>query len=141
MLSTGGRRQFDTSQIVTRYDQRIAMTVLEDFLLLGQQRVGSFALADSKTKLFATAIGSWLDAIVEIFNRFAIPRLFALNTFPDGPLPQLTHGDIETQDLEMLGKYLTDLTSAGASLFPNEELERFLLAEAGLPVPAEEQGE
>lgn len=141
LLSTGGRRQFDTSQIVTRYDQRIAMTVLEDFLLLGQQRVGSFALADSKTKLFATAIGSWLDAIVEIFNRFAIPRLFALNTFPDGPLPQLTHGDIETQDLEMLGKYLTDLTSAGASLFPNEELERFLLAEAGLPVAAEEQGE
>lgn len=141
LLRSGGRRQFDTTAIITRYDQRIAMSVLEDFLLLGQQRVGSFALAASKTALFATAIGSWLDAITEVFNRFAIPRLFARNSFPDGPLPVLTHGDIETQDLEELGKYLTDLTSAGAAILPNPELERHLLEQANLPVPPEEQGE
>ena len=35
LLSTGSRRQFDTNAIIERYDARIAMTVLADFVLLG----------------------------------------------------------------------------------------------------------
>lgn len=140
LLSTGGRRQFDTSQIVTRYDQRITMSVLTDFLLLGQARVGSFALASSKTILFSTAVGSWLDAITEVFNRFAIPRLFALNTFPEGPLPELTHGDIESQDLDVLGGYVKALADVGIDVSSSDTITRFLLEEGGLPVPSEEEG-
>ena len=45
LTSTGGRRQFDTNQIIERYDTRMAMTVLADFVLLGHQAVGSFALS------------------------------------------------------------------------------------------------
>lgn len=134
LLSTGGRRQFDTSQIVTRYDSRIAMTVLADFVLLGHEKVGSFALASSKTNLFALALGSWLDSITDAFNREAIPRLFALNTFNVVELPQLVHGDIESIDLIELGDFITKLAGAGASLFPDDGLERFLREQAGLPV-------
>ena len=68
LLSTGGRRQFDTNGIIERYDSRIAMTVLADFVLLGHQTVGSFALSSDKTKLFGTAIGAYLDIICETFN-------------------------------------------------------------------------
>lgn len=32
LLSSGGTRQFDTNAIVNRYDTRIAMTVLADFI-------------------------------------------------------------------------------------------------------------
>ena len=63
LLSTGSRRQFDTNQVIDRYDKRIATTVLADFVMLGQQAVGSFALASSKTKIFALAIGTYLDII------------------------------------------------------------------------------
>ena len=38
--SSGGRRQFDTNAIVERYDSRIAMSTMSDFLLLGHQQVG-----------------------------------------------------------------------------------------------------
>ena len=51
LLSTGGRRQFDTNAIIERYDTRMAMTVLADFIFLGHQSVGSFALSDNKTEL------------------------------------------------------------------------------------------
>jgi hypothetical protein len=34
------------------------MTVLADFVLLGHQQVGSFALSSDKTKLFSMAVGS-----------------------------------------------------------------------------------
>ena len=63
LLTTGGRRQFDTTKIIDRYDSRIAMTVLADFILMGHQRVGSFALSSDKTHIFATAIGSWVEMI------------------------------------------------------------------------------
>ncbi|GAF67643.1 unnamed protein product, partial [marine sediment metagenome] len=94
LLSTGGKRNFDTNEIVNRFKQDIAMTVLADFILLGHKGVGSYALASSKTKLFATAIGTWVDVIQDVFNKTAIPRLFDFpaNDFGVEKLPQLMHG-------------------------------------------------
>lgn len=134
LLSTGGRRQFDTGKIVDRYDRRIAQTLLADFILLGQEgRTGSFALAESKTQLFAVAIGAFLDAIASVFNRFAIPRLLRLNTFAiEADPPQLVHGDIESIDITKLGDYVSKLSQAGIPLI-DEATERFLRMQAGLP--------
>lgn len=50
--------------------------------MLGQQAVGSFALADSKTQIFAMAIGTYLDVICEVFNNQGIPKLIDLNGEP-----------------------------------------------------------
>lgn len=139
LLSTGGRRQFETSEIIGRYDSRIAMSVLADFVLLGHEKVGSFALASSKTDLFAVALGAWLDSIAEVFNRFAIPRLLRLNTFTFEEAPKLTHGDIETVDLAELAAYVSTLVGAGV-VVPTPSLERHLLQNAGLPEPEEGEG-
>lgn len=133
LLSTGGQRQFDTTAIINRYDQRIAMTVLADFILLGQDKVGSWALATSKTNLFATAIGAFLDEIAGVFNRYAIPRLFALNDFKLSDYPQIKHGDLGSVDLNELGQYLQRLSMAGMPLFPNPEVQKHLLEVAGIP--------
>ena len=140
LLSTGGRRQFDTVRIIDRYDRRIASTMLADFILLGQEgRTGSFALAESKTALFAVAIGAFLDAIAAVFNRFAIPRLLELNAFR-GDAPTLVHGDVESIDIDKLGDYVVKLSQAGV-LLTDEPTERFLRMQAGLPEPDEQEGE
>jgi len=134
LLSSGGGRQFNTDRIVQRYDAKIAMTVMADFLLLGHEKVGSFALASSKTDLFSVALGAWLDTICAVINSQAIPRLVRLNGMQRGALPVLTHSDVETVDLAELGAYISALTGAGMTLFPNEALETHLLKQAGLPV-------
>lgn len=106
LTSTGGRRQFDTNQIIERYDTRMAMTVLADFVLLGHQNVGSFALSSDKTELFSVALGAFLDLICEVFNKQAIPRLIGINGARFAGItgyPMLIHGDIETQDLSHAG--------------------------------------
>ena len=134
LLSTGGSRQFDTDKIVQRYDQRIAMTALADFMLIGQQSVGSFALVDSKTNLFAMAIGGILDMVCGVFNRHAIPRLFKLN--PDlqvSEYPKILHGDLESININELGSYISSLAGAGMPLFPDEKLENYLRKAAGMP--------
>ena len=135
LLSTGGRRQFDTNQIIERYDTRIAMTVLADFILLGHQEVGSFALSSNKTHMFAMAICAYLDIICETFNNRAIPQLLAMNGDHFKGVtdyPQLTHGDVEDVDLGPLGEFLSKMSAAGM-IVPDEEIEDYLREASGLP--------
>lgn len=133
LLSTGGSRQFDTDKIIKRYDQDIAMTMLADFLLLGQNNVGSFALASSKTEIFTVGVGAILDIIADVFNRFAIPRLFGLNDFQISEYPKIVHGDLANVDLTELAKYIQALATAGMPLFPDVDLENYLRKAANLP--------
>lgn len=142
LISTGGRRTFDTGAIIQRYMQQMAMTVLADFILLGHEAVGSFALSSDKTELFAVALGSMLDAIEDTINRHAAPRLLALNGFPvDEKQPMLRHGDIEKPDLQELIQYVSSLAAAGAPLFPDLVLENRLRELADLPLVTEEERE
>lgn len=133
LLSSGGQRSFDTDRIITRYDQRIATTVLADFILLGQSANGSYALSSDKTNLFAISLKCWLEVIRSVMNEHAIPRLFNVNGFPMEKLPTIEYGDIETPDLGTLGNYIQVLAGAGVPLFPDDSLENYLRSLASLP--------
>ena len=140
LLSTGGRRQFDTNAIIERYDTRMAMTVLADFIFLGHQSVGSFALSDNKTELFAMAIGAYLDIICEVFNNQAIPRLINMNGEHFSGItdyPTLEHGDIEDEDIEKLAAYIKDMAGVGI-LTPDSQLEDYIREAGHLPERLEE---
>ena len=135
LLTAGGKRNFDTNQIIERYDKRIAMTTLADFILLGQQSTGSFALSSDKTELFGTAMGTYLDIICDVFNTQAIPRLIDLNAEHFNGLsdnPTMTHGDVENVDLTALGQFVNQTVGCGA-LTPDEGLEDYLRQAAHLP--------
>lgn len=136
LLNSGGARVFNTTEIIQRYDQRIAASVLADFILLGSQSVGSFSLASSKTSLFSVAIGTYMDAICDVINRYLIVRLMRLNGWMGMKPPHLTHGDIESTDPADLARYITAIAGAGMPLFPspNGDLEKYLLHVVGLPV-------
>lgn len=141
LLSAGGKRSFDTGSIIQRYHQQMAITSLADFILLGHENVGSFALSSDKTELFAVALGSWLDSIQAIFNEHAIPRLMELNPqfdTSDG-FPAFRHGDIEKPDIAALGAFVQHLAAAGAPLFPDVQLENALRYAADLPPVDEEE--
>ena len=134
LLSTGGRRQFDTDAIIARYDQRIAMTVLADFLLLGHEKVGTQALSVSKVDLFIRSLDAFLSEIAEVMNQHAIPRLMRLNGVDEALSPSLTWSTPKSVDLGSIGSFITSLAQAGAPLFPDENLEGYLRGVAGLPV-------
>ena len=98
----GSGKAFDTEKVIQRYDKRIAGVILADFILLGQQSVGSFALSSDKTALFAAAIGAWLQSIASTFNFQGLPRLWEINGWDLETMPRFTFGDIEKRDLETL---------------------------------------
>ena len=135
LLASGGKRSFDTNAIIQRYDQAIARTVLADFILLGSQNVGSWALSSDKTRLFAMAIGAYLDIVTEVFNRQAIPALIDVNGKVFAGItdyPRLEHGDIETVNITELATFLKEAVGIGA-ITPDESLESYLREQASLP--------
>lgn len=143
LLSSGGKRQFDTNATINRYDTRIAMTTLADFIILGHQKVGSFALSSDKTELFAVAIGAFLDVVCETFNSQGIPPLIDINgSHFEGitAYPKMTHGDIEDVDIEKLAAFIKDMTGIGV-LVPDDGLEDFIRQAGHLPERASDTRE
>lgn len=132
LLNAGGNRQFDTDKIISRYDQRIAMTVLADFILLGHENVGSFALGASKIDLFTTAIGQIAQSIAETFNQHALPRLMKLNGMDTSRAPELTFGEITHVDLSLLADFIQKASASGA-LVIDEGMDEYLRLVSGLP--------
>lgn len=135
LLSSGGTRQFDTNAIIDRYDTRIAMTVLADFIFLGHQQTGSFALSSDKTELFAVAIGAFLDIICETFNSQGIPQLIDINGRHFEGItgyPGMTHGDIEDMDIAKVSAFIRDMTGIGV-LVPDDGLEDYIRQVGHLP--------
>lgn len=132
LLSTGGRRQFNVKEIIEYYDARMAMTTMTDFILLGHEIHGSFALADSKTEMLTHALGAWMDVISDQFNRKAIPQLLMLNGMPFENPPRLTHSDVETVDLGQLGTYIQQLGGANVLTW-DAEMENYLRRQAHMP--------
>lgn len=135
LLTSAGSKQFNTNDIINRYDTRIAMTVLADFIFLGHQHVGSFALSSDKTELFSTAIGAYLDIISETFNQQGIPRLIGLNGEHFNGItdyPKLMHGDIEDVDITKAADFISKMTGIGV-LVPDDSLEDYVREIGHLP--------
>jgi Protein of unknown function (DUF935) len=138
LVSSGSGRAFATDPIIERYDRRIAMTVLADFILLGSNEVGSYALSVSKMGMFQAALEAWLDSIAAVLNEHALTRLWRLNGFDLATMPKITHEPVQTPSLEELGTFISSMVGAGATLFPNTDLENVLMKKAGLPEREEE---
>jgi hypothetical protein len=134
LLSSGGRRAVDVDGAIKRYESRMAMSVMAEFLMLGMDKVGSFALASTKTHLFSVALGSIVDSVCQTFNRFAVTRLMTLNGVPPENWPKLAHGDIESPELKEIANYVVSLTDSGI-IVPDERLELRMREIAGLPLP------
>ena len=133
LMSAGGSRQFDTSGIIQRYEQRILMTVLADFIMVGHEGTGSYALHVDKTGIFRAALNSIAQSIADVFNRHAIPRLFELNAWKMDELPKIVPNNVDPPDLTQLAGFMTAMGGLGMEWFPDPELEKFLRETAHLP--------
>lgn len=136
LLTSGGTRQFPTTEIISRYETRIAMTALADFLLLGSDASsnGSYALATSKSSMFQSALETWLNIIENVLNDRAVPLLFRQNGINSGPYPKFRHDIVQKPTLPDLATLISSMAGAGAQLFPDVDLENHIREFAELPI-------
>jgi len=138
LMSSGGSRQFDTTGIIQRYEQRILMSVLADFILVGHEGVGSYSMHTDKTGIFRAALNAITKAIADTLNRHAVPRLFSVNGWKPNELPKFEPTNIDPPDLQQLAAFITSTAGAGMQWFPDPELEKFLRDIARLPEMTDE---
>lgn len=132
LVSPPSRGAVDFDAVIQRYDQRIALSVLAQFIMLGQNAVGSYALSKSQGDIFMMALSAWAEMICDTINRYAIPRLFELNTFNRAQMPRLAHSEIFVPDLADMSAFINTMVGAGV-IKPDATLERTLREMAKLP--------
>lgn len=136
LLASEGNRLIDTNETILRYQRDIARTILADFMMLGSNERGSFALSKDKSSLFVRALNGWMKGIAETCNRYLITKIWDWNGFDYDYMPYLSHGNIAPVDLTEFGRYIESLTRAGVRLFPDEETEMAVRGAADLPLNA-----
>jgi hypothetical protein len=132
LLASPGKHQIDTVKVKQQYRANILQSVLAQFLEYGVAQHGSFALASSATNSFAMALGALMDNLAETINKQAVERLMRMNEIPQDYWPEVCHGDIETPNLETVGKYVQILSGVGLDM-TDEETAKHLRRIADLP--------
>ena len=79
LLSTEGKKNYDTTKIKEYYRMMIFIGLSADILLQGNTSVGSFALGSLKNSLTGQAVENHLKHIVEVLNNDLIRQLYELN--------------------------------------------------------------
>lgn len=120
----GGSKTVETDVIIRRHESRMAMSMLSDLVLIGSDRTGSFALAETKQSLFIAALQAIITSIASTLNTNAVPKLFAVNNWTLEKLPKITADSLEEPDLKevalILRSFKIDITK-------NQKLMNFLL--------------
>ncbi len=137
LVTSGGSRQLNLREAIKDYGRLMMTSVLFQFLHHGSEK-GSHALTKSHQTLAGYALGAFLGSIVDVFNRFAIPRLETLNRVPQDLWPIMEHGEIEEPDLAEFATYITSLVNSGV-VMPTPDLEDKAREYGGLP-PVEDHG-
>jgi len=142
LLGPSSQRQFMTDQIINRYNKMIAMTVLADFLMLGQDQTGSYALAETRNNIFSLSITAILDSVADVINSYAIPRLARLNAdINPETLPKLTHGDVASSAGADLALAISNLARGGVSIPDTVDFRNKIWNILHLPKESEEEAE
>jgi hypothetical protein len=135
VMNTPGQRAHNSDTVISRWDQRIAVTLLADMLLIGHESVGSYALVEAKSRLFAAALESYAARIAGVFNRDLIPRLMLLNGIPQEYWPYMEFGQVDTPNLKEFADYLKVMFDVGLNI--DEAVGLYARSVGHMPPPAE----
>lgn len=133
LVGTGSRRRMETNQIIGRYHQRIAMSMMADFIMLGHEAVGSKALAATKISLFTSALSSFLDTIGATIDTTAVSTLLQFNNIPQELAPTFQHGDVENVNLEELGDFIAKIAGTGFNPLATVAAQKAVMDMAKMP--------
>lgn len=124
---------FDFNTTIERYNVGMMTSVLADFLSLGHTSRGTQSLAISKVDMFFQAIEGYLNSMAAVYNRHALPRLWDLNGMDRDSMPKIEPDLAQRIDLDVLSNFVLRLSQAGMPMFPNEDLQTYILDAGGLP--------
>lgn len=130
LISSGGlSKAIDTNMVIGRYERRMLMAALAQFLILGQDKVGALSLSTDQSDFFRLLVNASLDIIAETYSKFMVPRILTLNGI-DPAGYTLEHTAVGDRDIVPIGDLLQ---KTGSMITWTEEDEIWLRALAEMP--------
>lgn len=138
-LDMGAHTTRDPIPSIEHHDKQILLSVLAQFLSLGQTKTGSGsrALSSDHSDLFLKGIEAIANTIVDEFNKNLIPELVDMNFNDVKVYPVLDYSGISKVDVQALGDAYSKLSTAGA-ISPTQDDEQYLRSAMGLPPRTQE---
>lgn len=136
LLASPGAKQIPADPVIRRYDSRICMSVAAEFLLLGTEKTGSFALSAQKSINFLKSLEWYVGVIAAALNKGPVKWLYDANNVPVENRASICPGDLDTPDLADLGLFLSQV-AAGGFLHPTPKVEARIREIADLPTEEE----
>ena len=139
LLSPPSRGIVDFNQVVERYKQEVAQTLLAQFLFFGLSERGTQALAVRSTDFFTQAVEGWLEMMAQTINMHAVKRLFRMNpAFASlRAFPRLEPSPVGQVDVGLLMTAISQAAAAGV-LTKGPDIERAVREALNLPEPPAE---
>lgn len=105
LLSGAGKGFADIGRTVERYESRIFMAMLSQFIMLGQGDTGSYSLSQDQTDIAEMIVNTTADIIGETFTKQEIPRLLRLNGYDPADIV-LEHSPAGETDVTAFADFL-----------------------------------
>lgn len=137
LMGTTGGKSYDTNKIIQRYSNEILQALFADMLKLGQDSVGSYSLADSKSSIMAMAIESRLKEIQDVLNTDLMRQLFEVNGWSIEQLPEFQYGDLDEIDIDKFSQAIQRIKAVGL-IAPTQGNVNFIAETLGLPDKVDE---
>jgi hypothetical protein len=110
LLASAGGKQIDTDKVINRYHMLMLMSAHAQFLLLGQEGVGSYALSADQSDFFTLSLDATADIITETQTQHILPRLLALNGYEAEGITQV-HSPASKQSGATIAATLSQLAN------------------------------
>jgi len=114
LLSSSGAKAFDTSEIISRWDSRILLSLFADILQVGSNGTGSQSMIEGKTELVEIGLQYRLKEIESVFNKTIIPWIYAQNQWDASECVQLKFDKISKPSQDSIGKLVQRVVSVSA---------------------------
>jgi hypothetical protein len=141
LMGSPGARQFDIGEVLNRKTKEIVLALLTDFLLLGHEQVGSFALAKEKSSVFMLALDGWVQTIAETIHDQCVKPLFRINKIDTSFCPRIVPGEANLRDVSEVVETLSKMATANLLGGLTDTQVRQVFRELGLEEPTDEEME
>lgn len=135
LMASEGTRNINLDPVIRRYQHDIARSILAEFIMLGSNAGGSYALSKSKTDLFLRGLESYINMIADVLNKQLLVGLWNINGLDYQYMPKIVAGDVAPYDLASIGSYLRNLNGAGIPIRDQTGIVDELFGIADLPKP------
>lgn len=132
LMASPGQKAINTDVVIRRYEAAIAMVLMVEFILLGSNNVGSWALDEGKQTRFGLFVEGILTEVRDVIQKFLIEKLCAMNNIAPENVPQLVFGDVRAPDLQQLAQLLLAAHQVDA-LDVDDDLRDWIRKTANLP--------